>query len=476
MGLLLPFLAAWLYAGEADACITQGEFRVDYCKAVCGTKYEKGPFYFVTDIEHNRMCVRTLDVPKGQVRTGYECWIKQPGAVDFVKFDCKLTAATGWIQNIPVKHGQNEVKIYATTQSGLRSIALQASWYVKARAETPEPQIEIDGKVGVDPNAKVGALENAADGSCNPLIIPIRAENGSTVYYTIGGNTYNTGKLAQPNAPAKPPYMVEYDLQTQGKTSLAPGETVNMTIWAEDSLPLDAKGKKWQTVTSTIENWTVICPAPPAPIVVSVKRPPSGYASIANVEFEAVGGGNPPMFCSLNNAAFVPCTSPELYTGLTAGTQTFRVYATPGAVTTQTWRVYPPDVVWAAALPPPGPATTVTFWFRAADGVDVPVTFACRLNGGLFEPCTSPHTINSGLIVGADNFFEVQATSSVGTGEISGHTWKVELQGGGGGGGGGVRASPTSAGDLKGGCTAAAGMPLSLLALAGLWAARRRRT
>jgi len=468
MGLLLPFLAAWLYAGEAAACHPAGPFRVDYCVPV--TAYTKAPFYFVTEADHNRVCVKTLDVPKGKVRKGYECSIKLPGAADFVPFDCNLTAITGWIKNIPVQHGYNEIKVVATTKDGERSQPLVAGWYVKMRPEAPVPRIQINGMAS--------ALPNNSDGSCNPLIIPLIAENGSAVHYVIDGREYNTGKLNEAGAPAKPPYLVNYDLQTQGRTALAAGETFTMTLWAEEALPLDAKGKKWQTVSSAKRDWTVICPGPPTPILVEIEPPTPlpGYASKATLKFSAVDGTTPDMYCSLNGAPYVPCDTPnsQFYENLTAGEQIFRVYATPGTFTQHIWYVYPPDVVWTAMLPPlETTATSVSFSFGPANGVDLPVIFSCRLDGAPFEVCVSPKEY-SGLTLG-EHTFEVYATSTVGTGQTAGHTWKVVPPGGGSGPI--VQPNRDNLQELSGGCSTAAGMPLGLMALAGLWAlARRRRT
>ena len=465
LSLALPFMAAWLYAGEADACHTPlGPFRVEYCWG-----YTKAPLHFVTQESHNSICVQTVDLPKGKIRQGYECWIRYPGAVDFVRFDCsRIGAPWDTLGGIPVQHGYNEVRIYAVTKDGVRSTPLEVGWYVKMRPETPTPRIWI--------GANVGALANMPNGSCNPLTIPIQAENGTTVRYTIDGNTYSTARLNEPGAPARPPYLVDYDLQTQGRTMLNPGETVAMTIWAEELFPPNNR-----SYSSFPDTWTVICPplGGPFDVQIDLPRPLSGYASVATLNFSVIGGANPPLFCSLNSANpadFLPCTSPISYSGLTAGVQTFRVYATVGRVADYSWRVYPPDVVWTQALPPLStPDTTAVFGFAPSTGVDVPVTLHCRLNGGAFQVCTSPHTIPN-LALGMHTF-EVRATSSVGVGDILSYSWEVRI-------GPDIRPEGTGAsaelitkkgpdGELVGGCSTTAGMPF--IALAGLWALARRR-
>jgi MYXO-CTERM domain-containing protein len=473
MGLLLPFMAAWLYAGEASATSNKGPFRATYCKSACKvTKYEKESFYYVTDPDHDRICVKTWDVPKGKIRKGYQCWIKLPGAANYVEFDCKFTASSGWIKNIPVKHGYNEVRIYAITKDGERSIPLDAGWYVKAEAEQPVPRIWIG------PN--VGALPNGPGGSCNPLTIPIVAENGSHIHYIINGREYSTAELNELGAPAKPPFLVDYDLQTQGITSLAPGETMTMFIWAEDSIPKNTKVKKCiktkkvdlLVVRSVGEEWTVQCPPPPPSYLMQIDPPVvrSGYASRATLHFSEIGGATPPVFCSLNGSPAVACETlnSQFYSGLTAGPQLFSVYATPGNITDHRWIVFPPDVVWTLALPVDSTSTSATFGFEPVRGVDVPATLWCRLNSGPIEVCTSPRQLNN--LPAGENVFEVYAISSVGTGEVLRHTWAV-LEAGGGGG---IR--PSFSSPLEGGCSTAVGMPLGLIALAGLWAARRRRT
>jgi MYXO-CTERM domain-containing protein len=283
---------------------------------------------------------------------------------------------------------------------------------------------------------------------------------------------------------------VDYNLQPSSKTSLAPGESLQLTIWAEE-LSYDAKGKCLSTksiiLASPKQTWTVICPdADAAGAIVTVSGPDSGYASKATLHFSVLGGSvqNPKFFCSLNGAAFEPCNSPEFYSGLKAGEQVFRVYVqnadgTPGAVSEHRWEVYAPGVVFTQ-VPSDSTDTSAVVWFEASPGVDVPVAFKCSVDGGSFFDCASPLFL-SDLEVG-EHSIEVYATSSVGTGEISKYTWQV-LEASK------KKDSPKDGKDskdlsdldqqlrsLQEGCSVATGMPLSLLALAGLWMARRRRS
>jgi hypothetical protein len=237
-----------------------------------------------------------------------------------------------------------------------------------------------------------------------------------------------------------------------------------------------------KTLSSAIQEWTVLCPAS-ALVVLEEPLVQSGYASKATLYFSAAGGTdtNPKLYCSLNGAPFVLCAHSAFYDGLQAGEQTFRVYAegpdgSPGAVSTHQWTVYAPGVAWTQ-LPSDGPDTTALLGFEAAQGVDLPVAFKCRLDGGVFTDCLPPVFVND--LSEGEHHFEVYAESNLGAGNIAKHTWHVEAAVGGNQ----EEEKEEEKEELQGGdyiikgedgCAAAAGMPLGFVALTLLWLARRR--
>lgn len=108
--------------------------------------------------------------------------------------------------------------------------------------------------------------------------------------------------------------------------------------------------------------------------------------------------------CSLDDAAYGPCTSPVAYTGLAEGSHTFRV-----EVSDTEGRRSPPAVhAWAVGLRAPT-LTGVPSDPSGADAAfsfthDVPgAEFSCSLDGGLWSPCTSPAEY-AGLSAGTHTF------------------------------------------------------------------------
>jgi hypothetical protein len=151
--------------------------------------------------------------------------------------------------------------------------------------------------------------------------------------------------------------------------------------------------------------------------------PPSSTTS-TTATFEFTSTESPSTFqCSLDGGGFASCTSPKQYTGLSAGGHTFSVKATDASNNTDlTPASYGWTVQGGGDITPPvttitaGPAnlskttsTSATFEFTSDEAGS---TYECRLDGGTWEPCTSPKEYTNLSLLG--HTFEVYAIDLAG--------------------------------------------------------------
>ena len=118
------------------------------------------------------------------------------------------------------------------------------------------------------------------------------------------------------------------------------------------------------------------------------------------------------LLCSLNGSPLAPCTSPVIFTeaqlalatGTAIGDHTFEIEAFhPFLIGEATNAVYewtivdiaPPNTTITLAPPALMGSTTAIFEFTGTDNGTLPLAldFECSLDGGAFEPCSSPHEI-----------------------------------------------------------------------------------
>lgn len=162
----------------------------------------------------------------------------------------------------------------------------------------------------------------------------------------------------------------------------------------------------WLLDTSTPD--TVLLSGPSGPT-------PSASATFTFLSPDAGSGAT--FQCSLDGVAYAACTSPRTYSGLAAGNHTFavRVRDAVGNVdptpATRTWTadVTPPSTTITSGPSGSVASASATFTFTSNEAA---ATFACRLDGGPFAPCTSPFTA-SGLAQGGHTFV-VRATDAAG--------------------------------------------------------------
>ncbi len=138
---------------------------------------------------------------------------------------------------------------------------------------------------------------------------------------------------------------------------------------------------------------------------------PSGSTNATDASFSFESTEPASSFeCSLDGAAFAPCSSPQSYSGLAPGDHSFRVQATDAArnldlsPATRSWTItqpppppppldtLPPDTPITSGPPASGPDKTPSFVFISTEGDS---RFECSVDGGPFVACSSPFTTGS---------------------------------------------------------------------------------
>ena len=153
--------------------------------------------------------------------------------------------------------------------------------------------------------------------------------------------------------------------------------------------------------TPATYNWTIDT-VPPETTITS--GPPSPTTSTtASFSFTSSEAGS--FTCSLDAGAASSCTSPKPYSGLSAGSHTFRAAATDIVGNTDPT---PATYTWTIQLTAPDTTitstntnrTTAVFKFTSTTAGS---TFACALDGRPFQTCTSPQNY-TGLAPGTHAF------------------------------------------------------------------------
>jgi hypothetical protein len=180
------------------------------------------------------------------------------------------------------------------------------------------------------------------------------------------------------------------------------------------------------TSAATEYAW-VVDPTPATPSITSKPADPANQTA-AGFSFTDVTPGVA-FQCSLDAAAFAPCTSPKTYSSLGQGSHTFRVKAVSGASssnpTSYSWVVdtVPPPAPWILDQPSnPSRSTDARFLFIDAE---LDASYLCRLDGGSWDSCLVTRSY-SRLSQGSHTF-SVKARDAAGNvGNATSFTWTVD--------------------------------------------------
>ena len=161
-------------------------------------------------------------------------------------------------------------------------------------------------------------------------------------------------------------------------------------------------------------------------------QPPERSGS-ASASFSFSGPEGASFECRVDGQPFAACTSPWSVDGLSEGAHAFEVRSSVDGLVdpspaTHEWTV---DLTPLEAFVDWGPwsyisSTTARFDFSfvARDGDEPIGTFECRLDGGAFDPCTSPHSY-TGLAEGA-HVFEVASIDRAGNRDLDSWSFTVD--------------------------------------------------
>ncbi|WP_165821285.1 right-handed parallel beta-helix repeat-containing protein [Nocardioides gansuensis] len=185
--------------------------------------------------------------------------------------------------------------------------------------------------------------------------------------------------------------------------------------------------------------WVSGTDVPPDVTITNAPPATGGTATTGAIEF---GSTDPQatFLCTLDGGAERPCTSPFDYTDLPAGEQnqhTFTVTATRADLlpsvalleATHEWVIADEAAPETTLLAKPANPSDneVEFRFTGSDNGTIPanLTFECRLDGGDWAGCSSPHTIPG--LTGGEHTFEARATDEtlLTDPEPASFTWSV---------------------------------------------------
>jgi hypothetical protein len=150
----------------------------------------------------------------------------------------------------------------------------------------------------------------------------------------------------------------------------------------------------------------------------SIDAGPSGLTASTDAQFAFSSSEQGSTFaCNLDEAGYLPCTSPLTYSGLTQGPHSLLVVATDASnnadpsPASRAWTVdtVAPDTTITSGPSGVTSSATLTYTFTASEA---PASFQCRVDSAPFAACSSPHTTTP--LANGVHTFSVRAIDAAG--------------------------------------------------------------
>ncbi len=179
-------------------------------------------------------------------------------------------------------------------------------------------------------------------------------------------------------------------------------------------------------------SWSINLTAP----TVNLTSNPSSVTNQTSASFAFSGQNIVSYQCQIDGGAYAACTSPKAYSGLGAGSHTFRVMGTDGngqssAAVSYMWNVdnvAPNAPSISANVQSVTNATAASFSFSAVDAGSGIAGYQCSLYGASYANCTSPKAYSA--LASGNHTFKVKASDNAGnTSSESSFSWSIDLVG-----------------------------------------------
>jgi uncharacterized repeat protein (TIGR01451 family) len=288
-------------------------------------------------------------------------------------FACKLDAAgfapcTSPASLSALTDGAHSFSVHAIDAAGNVSADVLRSWLVDATA----PVVSITGGPSGSTNSRLASIAFSANEALSSFACKL-----------------DSGVFAPCTSPA--PFSVLID--------------------GPHSLSVHATDLAGNVSADVSRSWVVDTAAP----AVSITGGPNGSTNLPTASFGLVSEAGATFECKLDAGVFASCTAPS-YAGLTDGSHLFSVHATDlvgnvSADATRSWIVDTAAPVVSISGGPTDPTNSKTASFMLGSSKTGSI-FACKLDAGVFAPCTSPAAYSA--LADGPHSFSVHAIDAAG--------------------------------------------------------------
>ncbi len=210
--------------------------------------------------------------------------------------------------------------------------------------------------------------------------------------------------------------QIQCSLNNTAFTNCTSPLTINNLVAGTHNMKIRATDLAGHVSAAYNYNWTINLTAP----IISITSVISSFTNSTSQSISFTGSGVTSFECQLDGSAYVACTSPKSYTGLSSAAHIFNVRGiTAAAVATSavavSWTVdtvVPTKPVLAADIGATTTSNAAAMTFSSSDAGSGLASFQCSLDSAAYAACVSPVALSN--LVDGVHAFNVRAHDKVG--------------------------------------------------------------